>query len=211
MTTSNPGTLPNPTPVDWEHIYRQLQTTRSGLEEGIAPSPETQAAILRKRAAALAQADDPATCRPSSQVVVFRLAHEIYAVETHWVLEVYPLRELTTLPAVPATIAGIINLRGRILAVVNLKKLFHLPAGGLTDLNKVIGLASGPMEFGILADEVVGVQVIPATDLYPPPPTFTGMPAAYLKGTTPNRLILLDAGKLLANPALIVQEEEATG
>lgn len=211
MTAPIPDPRLGPTPIDWQNIYRQLQSTRRRLEEGIAPSPETVQATLQKRAAALAQAQEGATRLPTGQVVVFRLAHETYAVEAQWVLEVYPLRELTTLPGLPPTVAGIINLRGRILAVVNLKEFFHLPGEGLTDLNKVLVLSSGPMEFGILADEVSGIRPMQAAELQPTPPTFTGARAAYLKGTLPNRLIVLDAGKLLADPALIVQEEEPTG
>lgn len=211
MTTPTPASIPNPQSIDWQRIYHQLQATQRGLEEGIAPSAAARQAIFQQRAAALALAEEEEGSRPASEVVIFRLAHETYAVESPWVLEVYPLRELTPLPGVPPVIAGIIHLRGRILAVVNLKKFFDLPEGGLTDLNKVLVLSSGPMEFGILADEVSGVHRIRSDELHPPPPTLTGIRAAYLKATIPNRLILLDAGKLLADPTLIVQEEEQTG
>ncbi len=206
--TPSPRT-PGPA-IDWENLHQRMEAAQTALEGGFAPTPESRQAILRARAKALALEPEERPVEPPIEAVTFLLAHETYAVETAYVSEVYPLREFTPLPGVPLFVLGIVNLRGRILSVVDLKKFFDLPERGLTDLNKVIVLRSAAMEFGILADAVPGVLSIAPGDLQPSLPTLTGIRGDYLKGITSERLILLDAGRLLADPAMIVYQEEQT-
>jgi len=140
-------------------------------------------------------------------VVEFILAHERYAVASEYVREVYPLEQLTPLPCTPAFVLGIVNLRGEILSVINIKKFFDLPEKGLTDLNKVIVLESEDRVFGILADAINGVRRILRSDIQPSLPTLTGIRQDYLQGVTAERVVVLDAEKLLADEKLIVQEQ----
>ncbi|OYW02490.1 MAG: chemotaxis protein CheW, partial [Acidobacteria bacterium 37-65-4] len=105
----------------------------------------------------------------------FSLAYERYALETSMIREVLPLRELTPLPCIPPFILGIINLRGQILAIVDLKRFFNLPANGLSDLNKVIVLRHRRLEVGILADAVMGVRAIPLLEVQTQLPTLEGL------------------------------------
>ena len=62
------------------------------------------------------------------------------------------------------------------------------------------------MEFGILADSVTGTRRIGIDDVQPVLPTLTGIREEYLKGVTGERLIVLDAGRLLASPSIVVNE-----
>lgn len=166
--------------------------------------------MLEERALALAR--EPAQAESgeeSFEVVEFVLAHERYAVASEFVREVYPLEELTTLPCTPAFVLGIINVRGEILSVIDIKKFFDLPEQGLTDLNKVIVLESKDMLFGIVADAISGVRRIRRAGIQPPLPTLTGIREDYLQGVTAERLVVLDAGKLLADEKLIVRERVA--
>jgi purine-binding chemotaxis protein CheW len=141
------------------------------------------------------------------EVVEFLLSGERYAVESIRVREVYPLKDLTPLPCTPAFILGIINLRGQILAVMDIRRFFDLPIKGITDLNKVIVLQAGDVQVGVLADVVVGVRSIPSGDLQPPLPTMTGVRAEYLQGVTSDRMAVLDAAKILGNEKILVHEE----
>ncbi len=88
----------------------------------------------------------------------FLLTHENYGIESVYVREVHPLKELTPLPCTPSFVLGIINVRGQILSVIDLKKFFDLPAQEPTSLNKVIIFHNNRIEFGILADAVIGVH-----------------------------------------------------
>ncbi len=186
--------------LDWQEIHRRLDIARAALERGLTPTPEEKKRILKARAHALARAPEEKNDQEQLEVVEFLLAYERYGVESSFVREVCPLKELTFLPGAPAFLAGIMNVRGQIVPVVDLKKFFDLPRKGLTDLNKVIIISNGRIEFGILADVVFTVGHVPLSELQSSLPTLTGVRAEYLKGMTPNRLIVLEAAKLLADP-----------
>jgi purine-binding chemotaxis protein CheW len=181
------------------------------VEEGLAPNPEKKMAVLRARATALAQEPRKENAAVKQiEIVEFLLAHERYGIEASFVREVYPLREFTPIPGTPPFVLGIINLRGEIISVVDIKKFFDLPEKGITDLNKVIVLQNATMEFGILADAVPGARLISLDELQPPPRTFTGVREEYLRGITVERLAVLDARKLLSDSKLVIQEEIET-
>ena len=164
--------------------------------------------ILRARAKALARAPPPAPAADTMlELLEFRLASEGYALESRHVQEVHPLRELTPLPCTPPFILGIVNVRGRILPVVDLKKFFGLPERGLTDLHRIILVRGHGLELGLLADVIVGVRSVAADSLQPSLPTLTGIRADYLKGVTEERLVVLDVERLLSDPRIIVHED----
>jgi purine-binding chemotaxis protein CheW len=192
--------------IDWKEIHRRLGAVRDAIERGATPSAETRKAILRNRAQILATEPEKL---PGEQIefVEFLLAHERYGIESSWVREVYPLKEFTPLPGMPPFILGIINVRGQIISITDIKKFFDLPEKGITDLNKVIILHSPAMELGILADAVLAVRTVPLAEIQPPPSTFTGVRMEYLRGITRERTIILNAGKVLSDPKLIIQEE----
>lgn len=175
--------------------------------QDLAPPRETWRRILKERARALAQPPAVESDAELIEVVALLLAYETYAIETAYVREVYPLKDLTPLPCTPPFVAGIINVRGQVMSVIDLKKLFELPDKGITDLNKVVILSDGDMEFGILADTILDVRNIPLQDVQAGLPTLTGLREEYLKGITADRLVVLDAQKLLHNKGIVIHEE----
>jgi purine-binding chemotaxis protein CheW len=173
-------------------------------QEAMAQAP---AAILRARARLLAQepkkADESGT---HLEIIEFKLASETYGIEAMFVREIHQLRDLTPLPGVPSFVLGITNVRGQILSVVDLKKFFNLPDKGLGELNKMIILRNKGMEFGILADSILGTHAIPLEAIQAPPATVTGIGAEYVRGVTGERVIVLDAEKILDDGKMIVNE-----
>ena len=164
--------------------------------------------ILKNRAIAMAQV--PVQKKEASviiEVIAFTLVSEIYGIESVFVKEVYTLTDFTPLPGVPSYIFGIINVRGQILPVIDLKKFFNLPEKGLGELNKVIILSNGQMEFGILADMVLGTQSIELEDIQEVPPTVTGIGENYLKGITKEHIVMLDAERILNDEKIMVSEQ----
>ncbi len=192
--------------VDWNDVRRRIESASAAAERLWAPDPEEARRVLQARARALAREPEKAQAADALELVEFLLAHETYAVECRHVREVYPLENLTPLPCTPGFVLGIVNLRGEILSVIDIKKFFDLPEKGLTDLNKVIVLRSDDMLFGILADAIVGVRRVPVSEIQPSLPTLTGIREKYLKGVTRERTVVLDAEKLLADEKIIVQE-----
>jgi len=164
--------------------------------------------ILKARARALARrADDPSTVGGTLNVVEFRLAREHYAFEREFVREVCPLTELTPLPCTPAFIAGIVNVRSRILPVIDIRKFFDLPEAGITDAHMVVIVHAAGLEAGILADAVVGARSVPLEAIQASLPTLTGIRAQYLRGVADGRTAILDAPRILSDPNIVVEQE----
>ncbi|MBW2557905.1 MAG: purine-binding chemotaxis protein CheW [Deltaproteobacteria bacterium] len=164
--------------------------------------------VLRSRAKALAREPErEGAAEEYLEILAFLLAHETYAIETRFIREVYPLTELTPLPCTPDYIRGIINIRGQILTIIDMKKFFDLPEKGITNLNRVIVVEEGDMAMGILADEITGIRNIPKSDRNPPLPTMTGIHAGYIQGVAGEGLILMDMERFLNDRQLIVHEE----
>lgn len=192
---------------DWEELRRRLAAARDAINRELTQAEKQS--ILRARAAILAR--DPAdeeTTAVYIEVLEFRLASELYGIETACISATVPLKELTPLPGTPPFVLGLINVRGQILSVIDLKKFFELPDKGLTNLNKVIIVQDDTMEFGVLADEIAGVRQIRRDGIQPALPTLTGIREEYLLGVTPERTVLLDGRRLLANRSLVINDEE---
>ena len=191
--------------IDWSEVYR-LENAQEDVEQGL--NAQEKKKILRERAKELAREPErKETAEDYLEVVEFLLAHERYAVESASVREVYPLKELTPLPCTPLFVLGIINVRGEIKSVIDIKRFFDLPEEGLTDLNKVIIVQADEMELGILADALIGVRSIPLNEIQPSLPTLTGIREEYLRGVTNERLAILDVAKILSDERIIVHEK----
>ena len=193
--------------INWKEIRSRLEAAKTELERGFQLTDEERDKILKERAKIFSRELEAKEEKDEYvEVLEFLLAHEMYGVELKYVREVYPLKELTPIPEIPAFVLGVVNVRGQILSVIDIKKFFDLPEKGLTDLNRVIILHSDDMEFGILADSIIGVRNILLSELKTSLTTLTGIREEYLKGVTKEREIILDAGKLLSDKGIIVNE-----
>lgn len=164
--------------------------------------------ILKKRAMTLAlEPEKLVNANELMQIITFSLSSEIYGIESAFVREVYPLKDFTPLPGVPPFVLGIINIRGQILSIINLKKFFGLPEKGLGELNKVIILRNDHMEFGILADTILGTKSILLATIQASIPTITGIGATFLKGVTPEHMIVLDGESILSDRSIVIHQE----
>ncbi|OGG02369.1 MAG: chemotaxis protein [Candidatus Glassbacteria bacterium RIFCSPLOWO2_12_FULL_58_11] len=180
----------------------------ASVEWGREPGPDEAKKILQARAHDLSRELVAKDAGGSAlEVVVFILANETYAIETEYIREVYPLRNFTPLPCTPQFVLGLVNVRGQILSVIDIKKFFNLPEKGLTELNKIIILQKDGTEFGLLADLILGVRSIPTGTLQSPAALSTVINEKYLKGVTDERVVVLEADRLLSDPQIIVNEE----
>lgn len=179
---------------------------KTSLQKDNLSSDQTRA-ILKARAKALSvEKKEESDSEEFLEIIGFRLSTETYGIETAFVREVYPLKDFTMLPGVPAFVVGIIAVRGQIISVIDLKKFFNLPGKGLGELNKVIILKNDRMEFGILADVILGTQLIPVTAIQTSLPKISGIGGEYLKGVTIEHLIVLDAKRILEDEKIIVNQ-----
>lgn len=195
------------TKIDWSALHHRLESVRARPDQELAITPVERSRILKARARALAEEQTIAEEGESIEVVEFLLAHEKYAIESVYIREVYLMKQLTPVPCTPPFILGLVNVRGQILTVIDMKKFFDLPERGLSDLNKVIILHGKNTEFGLLADNVLGMRKVALDALRPALPTLAGIRKDYLKGIAQDRVAVLDARALLEDEKIMVREE----
>lgn len=145
-------------------------------------------------------AQEPQEQQSVSQVVVFQLDKELYGADIAVVREVTPLQRVTKVPRTPKFIEGVINLRGRVIPVIDLRKRLGLPAGPITKSTRIaVGEIDGD-QVGMLVDAVHEVVRVPAEAVEPPSPMFAKIDSENILGIAKvdDRLItLLDLARIL--------------
>lgn len=141
-----------------------------------------------------------------ADAVEFMLGGDRYALEFKFVAEVFHPEEIILLPGAPPFLIGVINLRGRIVPVVNLKAVLGIQ-GGRPLRPAVIVLAGGEGEIGLLADEISGVVKIMGEEMRPLLSGAKKGAQAYFAGASGGDLTVLDGKKILEDRGLIVDEE----
>jgi purine-binding chemotaxis protein CheW len=195
--------------ADWQEIRRRLDKLAAAADGAPALTPERARAVLEERARALARV--PAETPDASAflpVVTFTLSGERYAVEAQYVREVVRLGEHTPVPGAPDYLVGVVNLRGDILAVFDLRKLFGLPPVSVTDLSRILVLGGDRAEFGVLVDTADEVRPLRTAELLEPPASVAGVGREYLRGVTEEALAVLDGAVLLRDSRLFVDWRE---
>lgn len=194
--------------IDWASVHRRMGEAEAAVTRIGHSSREETGAVLKTRAAALAREDGgDAQAVETLECLAFALGQERYGIETRYVREVIPLNDLTPLPGSPPFVMGIVNVRGQVLSVIDIRKLFDLPPRGVGDQDRVIVLRHEGMEFGILGHSIQGVVHVRVDELEPTLPTLTGVRAGFLKGVTRECMAVLDGSRLLADEEVIVRDE----
>jgi len=143
------------------------------------------------------------------QLVIFRLAKEEYGLPITKVQEINRLVPITKLPQTPSFMEGIINLRGRIIPVIDLRKRFQITAADQSEDNRIIIVEVNGQTVGIIVDAVTEVIRLPAASVEPPPPAFI-LDARYIQGVgkiDDRLLILLDIDQILTSQEEIILKE----
>lgn len=163
--------------------------------------------VLEERARLLARPSAPAA-PPGEEisVVKFGLGEESYAIEAGFVREAVKFTDFTPVPGAPDFLIGVMNLRGGILPVIDLKLFFGVAPKGLTDLSRILVLGRHGPEIGILADaayEIAGVRV---AQLREPATPVAGIGRKYLRGVTGAALVVIDGAALLGDERLYLND-----
>lgn len=202
-----------PAPLDseqlsaaWQRLQDQLAALGSYIDSGFAASPDDYDARLRERAAQLARSGNATAEVAAIELLAFSCGEEVYAIELEYLAEVVPLRHYTRLPSTPPFVLGIVSVRGRIVSVIDVGVFFELPRRGLSDLNYLVILHGQDQEFGLLTDRLLGLHRLPRDQLQTQLPHLTGIRASYLLGVSPQQWTVLDASRMLAAPALRIDQ-----
>lgn len=147
------------------------------------PSPvEEPYEVLVQRAAELSREKvmvEPETLR----VAVFRIGRENAGIPAEYAQEViWPIKQLTRVPGTPDFVLGVINLRGNILACLDLGIFLGIDAISLDSLTRMLLIRYDNVEMGVAIDEVSEVIDVPITDIDPPSSILNAERARFIKG-----------------------------
>jgi purine-binding chemotaxis protein CheW len=116
------------------------------------------------------------------QLVCFRLAQEEYAISIMKVQEIIRVGQITALPSAPVHISGIINLRGRVLPVIDMRVLFSMATSERTEQNRIVVVDIAGKTTGLIVDSVSEVLRVAKSQIEPPPTLITGSETHYIDG-----------------------------
>ncbi len=136
-----------------------------------------------------------------SQIVSFRLANEEYGVDIMRVQEIILLGQITKMPEVPDFICGLINLRGHVIPIVDLRKRFSLASDEDSEHTRIIVVNVEGKTIGMVVDAVNEVLRINVDQVEPPPSSIAGIDHTYIRGLVKfeeKLLILLNIENILS-------------
>ncbi|HEY3420867.1 MAG TPA: chemotaxis protein CheW [Methanomassiliicoccales archaeon] len=137
------------------------------------------------------------------QIVSFQLGKSTFAVSVNQVREIGKVQDITKIPKMPDYIEGVMNLRGQITTVIDLRKRFNIDdgVGGRTAQSRIIVAEVGDNQIGIIVDSVEDVMRVPKNSISAPPKTLaSAMDAELLTGICKLQdklIMLLDLNKIM--------------
>lgn len=144
------------------------------------------------------------------KIIVFALGHEEYGVEVEKVKTIERMQKLTRVPKTPEFIKGVINLRGVVIPIIDLRSRFGLPEKEYTDNTRIVIVATGNIEVGMIVDSANDVTDIDTDHVEDPPEIVGGIRAKYLDGIAKlgDRLLVLLNLEQVLNQQELQQLEE---
>ncbi|MCM3205091.1 MULTISPECIES: chemotaxis protein CheW [Paenibacillus] len=148
------------------------------------------------------------------KVIVFKLGSEEYGIEVEKVQTIERMMPITRVPKTFSFVKGVINLRGVVIPVIDLRGRFSLPETEYTDQTRIVIVAVGEMQVGFIVDAANDVIDIKSSAIDSPPEVVGGVKARYLRGVAKleneRLLIMLNLHEVL-NKSEVVQLESVEG
>jgi len=142
--------------------------------------------------------------------LTFHMAGEDYGIEIRHVTEIIGIQRITEVPDMPPFIKGVVNLRGKVIPVMDVRARFHLPPRGYDERTCIIVVNYNDASVGLVVDQVNEVADIPKKNIEPPPRSTAGENSQYIQGMGKmgeQVKILLNVGKLLYDSELETVEQ----
>jgi len=117
-----------------------------------------------------------------NKFLTFAVGNEVYGIEIKYVTEIIGIQQITQIPEVPNYVKGIINLRGKIIPVIDVRLKFKKEPIEYSDRTCIIVIDIQSLSVGFIVDNVSEVLVIPEENIVPPPENKTGFSNRYIKG-----------------------------
>lgn len=208
--------------IDWEAVRRQIEEANQRLAESEETSPAALEQAWARRSAQIAQKIQEEEQGEIVKAAIISLDNELYGLDVRHIFDIRPLERVTFVPRVPAWVVGVVNWRGRILSVVDLRRFLELPSNDAEpkakNTQRLIVVQAGEMEVGLPADEVFSIETIPAGKIGMEEGDVRGIKPELVNGifmrTEPDKaqngqgiVVLLNLPALLADPRLVIREE----
>ena len=141
------------------------------------------------------------------QVIAFKLENELVSVPIEEVVEITSNRDVTPVPKAPSYVIGVMNLRGKIVPVVNLKEHLGIKFTKPEDIykkNKIVIIDTPKGEVGVIVDKIIGSIKFPESDILPEPIGTIGIDVKFIQGVVQLEKDLL----IILNIETIFNQEE---
>ena len=218
QTLANTKTKAN-SAVDWEAVRRQMDEVSQKNEE-ISPAELEQA--WARRSAQIARKIQSEQQGEIVKAAIISLDNELYGLDVQYIFDIRVLERITFVPRVPAWVLGVVNWRGRILSVIDLRRFLGLPSNKDSDdkaktARHLLVLQAGEMQVGIQADEVFLIESIPVSKIDTSNGVVRAIKPELVNGLfihagqeTKNQMgivVLLNLPALLSDPRLVIRDE----
>ncbi|MBF8267297.1 MAG: CheW [Dehalococcoidia bacterium] len=144
---------------------------------------------------------ESATGETERQLVVFSLGAEAYGVPIGAVREIIRMQEITRVPRSPDFVEGVVNLRGKVIPVVDLRKRLGIVGAGRSEENRIVVVDGGAEDIGMIVDTVTEVLRVPAVSVEPLSAVVSSSDTDYALGIAKletRLIILLDLRRALS-------------
>jgi len=134
------------------------------------------------------------------QLVIFDLGDEYYGIDIAAVEGIIKMQGITTVPHAPEFVEGVINLRGEVLPVIDLRKRFGLPPHEAAHETRIVVVEMDGGKAGVIVDDVSEVLRVPEEAIEPPSPIVAGAESGMIMGIAKvddRLIILLDMVRML--------------
>ncbi len=167
---------------------------------------QQQLDLLKARAERAASLMEDEQAQVAMTALLVTMHSETYALPIDSIMTVYNNMSVVPIPCVPPFVAGLANVRGHLMPVIDLGMLLGVPGGAMDSATSLIVAANDSMTVAFRVGSIGDVMPLPLDKLSPVPSTSAIQRTAYLQGMLPDGTVLLDVAAILNDPAIIVDE-----
>ncbi len=138
----------------------------------------------------------------NAQLILISIGSAFYAIDIMKIVEIIKYMPVTPVPRAPEFLEGVIDLRGDIIPVIDMRKRFEIPAGTLHEKTRIVIIRVVDKIAGLIVDGVREVLRVPTAKVLPPPKIVQGIESEYLSGVVSDRgriILVLNLDRILTS------------
>jgi purine-binding chemotaxis protein CheW len=193
----------------WKEMHEKIEALSGEMSASITEEELQDLWYRRALELSRSQADEKGESG-GLKMITFRLGSDRYGVALDLVREIQRTGRITPVPTAPDFVTGIVNLRGSILSVIDIRVFFGLPAVVINEKTRILVVENKGLRLGILVERVDEITDIDVNGIKPPLSLDKGITEDYIKGIVTHggdMFIIIDLERILKNPRLIVEEK----